>query len=412
LRQEQLPAAFPCNVLGAFYRETTDGDAAVGCRPAMELGRVSYRRYERVPELDSVAGGETQYQVYRSLQQPGRFLVVPARYAITRYPPGGPDAYRARVLLYSDEDPAHALRTPIVFTADLQPELLPHARRELELKLAALAAAPAIEYPTAVECATAYTFHALDSTPVAVTRTPDSFTVSIAATAADWPLLFTRLQTGGVLGEVRFVLGDGTELQSMLTVDLRHITGPWADGAVTSEPADGGVRLTNRIDRPVDVHELLLVRDGSPRRAAVERSIAAGAVETVTLTADGAEIYPVYTAPASPEALQAVPNAIERIHVNVLFTNQIRFANHELSALAVAVRRAGSAEDEQVVVVAETTVAQVDLLLPLTEYVAQPLIQLRIVRTFADGRVETKEWFDWNLNTMGFVVGLTWGFIQ
>jgi hypothetical protein len=412
LRQEQIPAAFPCNVLGAFYRETTDGDAAVGCRPAMELGRVSYRRYERVPELDSVAGGETQYQVYRSLQQPGRFLVLPARYAITRYPPGGPDAYRARVLLYSDEDPAHALRTPIVFTADLQPELLPHARRELELKLAALAATPAIEYPTAVECDTAYTFHALDSTPVAVTRTPDSFTVSIAATAADWPLLFTRLQTGGVLGEVRFMLGDGTELQSMLTVDLRHITGPWADGAVTSEPADGGVRLTNRIDRPVDVHELLLVRDGSPRRAAVERSIAAGAVETVALAADGAEIYPVYTAPASPEALQAVPNAIERIHVNVLFTNQIRFANHELSALAIAVRRAGSAEDEQVVVVAETTVAQVDLLLPLTEYVAQPLIQLRIVRTFADGRVETKEWFDWNLNTMGFVVGLTWSFIQ
>jgi hypothetical protein len=181
---------------------------------------------------------------------------------------------------------------------------------------------------------------------------------------------------------------------------------------VTSEPADGGVRLTNRIDRPVDVHELLLVRDGSPRRAAVERSIAAGAVETVTVATDGAEIYPVYTAPASPEALQAVPNAIERIHVNVLFTNQIRFANHELSALAIAVRRAGSAEDEQVVVVPETTVAQVDLLLPLTEYVAQPLIQLRIVRTFADGRVETKEWFDWNLNTMGFVVGLTWSFIQ
>ena len=43
----------------------------------------------------------------------------------------------ARVLLYSDEDPTHALGTPIVFTADLEPDMLPHTRRELELKLAA-----------------------------------------------------------------------------------------------------------------------------------------------------------------------------------------------------------------------------------------------------------------------------------
>src|SRR5262249_55555708 len=153
---------------------------------------------------------------------------------------------------------------------------------------------------------------------------------------------FTRLQTGGVLGEARFILGDGTELQSELTVDLRAITGPWADGAVTAEPADGGVRLTNHIDRPVGIHELLLVRDGSSNRVPVEQSIAGGVSEIVTVALGGAAVYPAYTMPASAVVLQEVANAIERIHVNVLFTNQIRFENHELVALEVTVRRVGS----------------------------------------------------------------------
>lgn len=414
LRQEQHDAAFPCEALGAFYRETGADDVAVGCRRAMELGQVLYRRYEPIPELDSVVGGEPRYQVYRSLQQPGRFLVLPAKYLITRHSPGTPDAYKPRLLLYSDEDPTRALRTPIIVTADLQPDIPPHARRELELKLALLTQTPVVEYPTAIECETAFTFHAMDSTPVTAFRTPDSFSVSISATAADWPLLFTRLQTGGVLGQVRFILGDGTELASNLTVDLRHITGPWAGGAVTSEKAGGGVRLTNRIDRRVDVHDLLIVSGTSSRVATVERAIAAGATEAVTLDAPvgNADVYAAYTAPSSVEPIEAVPNAIERIHVNVLFTNQILFSNHALTAMTIFARRAGSAVAEPIRVVADTSVAQADFLLPLTEYVARPVIQLRITKAFSDAHTETKEWFDWDLNTMGFVVSLTWDLVQ
>lgn len=415
VRQEQHDAAFPCETLGVFYRETDDdSDVAVGCRRAMELGEVSYRRYERIPELDSVVGGEPSFHVYRSLQQPGRFLVLPARYVITRHSPGTPDAYKPRLLLYSDEDPTRASRTPIILNADLQPDILPHARRELDLKLASRAQAPVIEYPTAIEASTAFVFHAMDSTPVSAFRTPDSFSISISATAAEWPLLFTRLKTGGVLGQVRFILGEGTELSSNLTVDLRHITGPWAGGAVTVETTAAGVRLTNRIDRPVSVHDLLIVSGGSSRRVPVERTISTGGSESVAVEPlpAGAEVHPAYTTPETAEVIEAVPNAIERIHVNVLLTNQIRFSNHALTAMTVFVRRSGVTTSEQIHVLADTTVAQVDLLLPLTEYVARPLIQLRIVKAFSDGRTEIKEWFDWDLNAMGFVVGLTWPLVQ
>ena len=415
LRQEQHDAVFPCNVLGTFYRETSDeADLAVGCRRALELGQVSYRRYERIPELDSVLNGETLFQVYRSLQQPGRFLVLPARYVISRHSPETPDAYKARVLLYSDEDPTRAVRTPIIFRADLQPDIDLHARRELDIKLAQLSGRPVVEYPTAIESETAFVFLAMDSTPVSAVRTPDSFSVSISATAADWPLLFTRLQTGGVVGQVRFILGDGTELSSNLILDLRHITGPWTSGAVTAEKTGDAVRLTNRIDRPASVHDLMIVSDNKSRLVPVERMLSAGNSETVVIEAlpNQAELFPVYTTPPTPEAIEAVPNAIERIHINVLFTNQILFSAHNLTAMDIFARRTGSQTSEQIHVGAETTVVQADFLLPLTEYISEPAIQLRIVKTFSDGHQEIKEWFNWELNTMGFVVSLTWNFVQ
>jgi hypothetical protein len=222
------------------------------------------------------------------------------------------------------------------------------------------------------------------------------------------------LQTGGVLGQVRFMLGDGTELTSNLTVDLRNITGPWSGGAVTAERTGGSVRFTNHIDRAVNVHEALIVSGKTSRRVPVERAIAAGGSETATIDSldDGAEIHPAYTTPLSPEAIEAVPNAIERIHVNVLVTNQILFSNHGLAAMTVLVRRAGTTHFEQILVGPDTTVSQADFLLPLTEYIARPVIQLRIVKAFLDGRTETKEWFDWDLNAMGFVVSLTWALVQ
>jgi hypothetical protein len=80
--------------------------------------------------------------------------------------------------------------------------------------------------------------------------------------------------------------------------------------------------------------------------------------------------------------------------------------------MSVSVRRSGATTAEQIHVLADTTVAQADLLLPLTEYIAKPVIQLRIVKAFADGHTEVKEWFDWDLNAMGFVVGLTWPLVQ
>jgi hypothetical protein len=78
----------------------------------------------------------------------------------------------------------------------------------------------------------------------------------------------------------------------------------------------------------------------------------------------------------------------------------------------VFVRRQGTTTPEQLSILPDTTIAQADFLLPLTEYIARPVVQLRIVKAFADGGTQIKEWFDWDLTQQGFVVSLTWEFVQ
>src|SRR5262249_43820143 len=76
VHQESVDVQLPCKDFGAFYMQSTaDGDVPVGCQDALKLGQIVYKQYAEIASLRT-----DKYQVYRSLQQPGRFLVVPAAY--------------------------------------------------------------------------------------------------------------------------------------------------------------------------------------------------------------------------------------------------------------------------------------------------------------------------------------------
>jgi hypothetical protein len=95
-RRFVLDAFSPCNTLGAFYcQQQDDALAAIGCREAFSLGQVPFKLYEPVSD-PGLAG--LPCQVLRSLSQPGRFVLLPATYLITRFGPGeGERAYRPAI---------------------------------------------------------------------------------------------------------------------------------------------------------------------------------------------------------------------------------------------------------------------------------------------------------------------------
>jgi len=253
VRQESHDAFYSCNTLGAFYRERSDsGTQAIGCRDALQLGQTVYRQYEEM-----VALRHAKYRVYRSLQQPGRFLVLPAQYAITRHVPEQSTAYRPCAILYSLIDASDATNNRVVFEASLQPDVPFSEERALIEVLSSHAASPILEYPTEVMNGANYKW-AIDTTlsePVVI-ELGDSIRVAIDMSLSRGLLLQNMLNHAGIRGRVDFTLGDGTTLPSTLVLDLNNIIGPWRHGPVSLRAIGGSAQLINNIEQSVTVSVL------------------------------------------------------------------------------------------------------------------------------------------------------------
>jgi len=413
-RQESRDVLVPCTTHGHLYREKTPaGMVAVGCRDALLLGQTAFRQYEEMPELEVRRGAQAIARVYRSLQQPGRFLVVPTVYLITRYEPTVADrAYRPAIILYSIADDDAERTRRVVFAATLQPDVPIYARRELEAKLRTLSPAPRVEYPTELGCPVKYTW-AVDARMNVQVETlcyPDSFGVSLTTDDAGALLVRSQLQTAGVEGVAEFRLADGTVLASRLALRLREVIGPWAAGPVEVAVLPAAVRLTNRIEQRIAVSEVM-TRDAG--RAAVDSELTPGQSREVPTTAAPGDAYPVYALPSGDEVrLEEIASFVEDIHTNVIFLDLIDHAQHGLRTFDVAARLRGVPGEQQVPWTGSPRVGEVRFTLPLTTYLGSRVLEFRVTRTATGGEATTGPWREWNLGRDGVVIGLTWELVQ
>jgi hypothetical protein len=413
IREERLEALFSCEQLGAFYLEQGEhGPTAIGCVDSLRLGQATVRQYGEITALAC-----PRYRVFRSLQQPGRFLVVPATYRITRYDASvAGKAYRPAIAVYSHIDVANAANNRVIYHATLQPDIPLHQRRALLSALSAEARDPVIEYPTEVpgEFEYAWTIGASVRVEPRVVKMPDSFQVMLATDLGGALLLRTMLQGGGVFGSARLKLADGTAFDLVLTVDLNQIGGPWnADPVeVTLEP--GRARLTNRTERAIDVSDIAVYRDGNDAEmVAVETRLAPAAVHAVSLAGSASAAFAVYSfPPGSPAVLEEIRSFVEDIHTNVLFIDLVNYANHGLTRLDIEARIKNVAGTQNVNMQGDPARGAVDFLLPLTTYLSNHILQFRVKKIFQAAAPQTTPWLEWDLETNGNVVSLTWQLID
>ncbi len=414
IRQETPDVLMPCASLGHLYREKTpSGMVAVGCRDALMLGQTAFKQFEELSELVVKRAGQVIAQVYRSLQQPGRFLVLPTEYLITRYEPAVADrSYRPAIVLYSVADDDAERTRRVVFAATLQPDVPAYARRELEGKLRTLAPTPLVVWPTELGCPVEYTWELDDRMKVQAEAVcyPDSFGVTLTTDDAGALLVRSQLQGAGVAGAVRFRLTDGTVLTSRLALRLREVIGPWSAGPVEATTLPAGVRLTNRIENRVAVSEVI-TRDAG--RAAVDAEIAPGQSKEIPTTAAPGEAYPVYALPTGDEVqVEEVASFVEDIHTNVIFLDLIDAARHGLRTFDVTARLRGVPGEQQVPWTGSPRVGEVRFTLPLTTYLGSRVMEFRVTRTPTTGEAVAGPWREWDLGRDGVVVGLTWELVQ
>ncbi len=413
-RNVKLDAFVPCSTFGALYVQKGDPakgevDKPIGCRNAWTLGQFQLRLYE---PLDVDLGiPDAPYKIYRSVQVPGRFLVVPKAYTITRYEPSDWRAYRPALFLYSNIDAIHPERTSCILTGTLRPALTPADRRVLLDALRSKAHANAsLEWPTelGVDPEIAWAVPGNGQISPAAARTPEGFQVSLGASLDHILILKSLVETSGVAAGLNFRLEDGSSIQSILDINLARIDGPWEAGAVSAKIDGGGATLTNHTERAADVKEILPYPPGAPPGPVeIERRLAPSETTTSdTLPGSTDEVVVNYALASTGGSLEEIRTFVEDLHTNVVFVSAFDWASAGLEEATIEGRIAGVDGAATAKLNGNTTSAEMQFVLPLTSYLSQPTLQYRATFLAADGNARTGEWRDWRLDLQGNVIEL------
>jgi hypothetical protein len=406
VREEIVEASLACANYGNFYLQRMDGGGmvAIGCQDSLKLGDTSLHAFEEIAALRDPA-----FRIYRSLQQPGRFLVSPAAFRVGRYSASAGDrAFRPMMVLYGvlDNDPT---QSRYALTATLIPDIPASALAKLNERLGAYTPAgstPTIVYPTdpfvAAKISYAWAIpNGLDA-PQAITVL-DAVNVTLSMPLANAALLTAMINRGGVQGGITFTLPDGSAIDAALVVDS-NVVGPAESGPVTATLRGRTATLQNRTQQTMIVADLVTVApSGSTQTSAVNMTLAAGATATASVNA-GAVLAFADGRAASPSTIDELDIFVEDVTVTVTFINQVNFADHQLTALGVQARLKNSSHVETANL-PEGKTADVSFTLPITNYLAQQTLQYALVETRA-GAPPNLAWREWDLNK-GTVIGIT-----
>lgn len=406
IRQQSMDAFFPCAELGAFYREKqAAATVSIGCAEAYRLGQASPLTYQEM-----VALNRPSYRVFRNLRQPGRFLLVPLSFEITRYAPGTPDReYRPALIVYAALDAERPENNRIRFEAMLGPSLSPYEVEDLRRRLMAEAASPVLELPNMLAQRTEFSWNLTSTPPVeAVTSaTPDCLHTALSTDLASALLLKTLIQNTGLTGAARFTLEDGSVVTSALSVHLGRITGPWLSGPITLQPRGATLQLTNRVEGSLAVKDVYLFNGpAEPTRVTVEAALAPGASLDVAApgayTAAHADFVPMADGSPSFEEVRAM---IEEIQCNVVFLDVVNYENHGLTRLDIDARLQGVPGLFRVGM--DSRRGSVNFLLPLTTYLAARIVEFQITKVFAAKPAEVTAWKAWDMEANSNIVTIT-----
>lgn len=403
-RAQAVPAIFPCSDFGAFYREeTADGIVAIGCQDAFRVGQTVYRQYERI---DALSDGDVG--VWRSLQQPGRFLVAPSRWSIARFDGDEPGerAWRPAIFLYSSVDPDDAAKNRCALLASVVPDIDPARLFGLRRSLRDLAADPQLLSLNDIDAVVSFrwTVPALDGLTVNAVRLHDCIQITAECPLATMPMVLKVIETAGLTGAVSFDLPDGTAFHSDLRLDLARIVGPAPDGPVEIKRDENRLTLTNPIEGALDLSEILTDAATIP----IDRRLQPG--ESIDIEVVSAETaLAVRCAPQEgATTLAEIRSFIEDVYTNVAFVNLVNYPVHALAAMSLEARIRDVVGSQQLLLDEAQPVASLEFVLPLTRYLFKPVLEYAVTKAFSDGTTATTDWLEWSLADDGNVVSLTW----
>lgn len=404
-RSGAVPIHVPCSTHGAVYVQlVNDRVQAIGCQDAFQLGVVELRLFDRVA-LDF--GVPAPFTVLRSLQVPGRFLILPSAYTVARFEPGDARAYRPALFLFATVDAAERDRTRCVVAATLEPAVSGYWRDALLAKLESdVHPSPELIWPGDLDTSPTFAWAlgsgGLAAVEVDAVPTPEGVQVALSTGVEGVLLLKSMIESSGVLGSVSFPLADGTTLRSTAVVDLARVAGPFIAGPADVSISQNRAAIHNRIEQAIDLGALA-VRTASGRvTVPVGKRLGPGEQVIVSVPADArrptVDCLPV----GEVGSFEEIRSYVEDIYVTVVLQANLDFTS--IASLSVEACIAGIEGSVRASLSADEPRAELTLLLPLTTYVAQPTLRFAITCSRRDGQPVTGAWRDWRLDALGGVI--------
>lgn len=393
---QAVSAVLDCADHGQLYRQQGPaGWEALGCQEALKLGRTEYRLWQPQP-VTSVTG----VRVFRSLTQPGRYLLIPEQYGVGRHAADDPSRpLRPTLLLTSTIDVDDPANIRCVLAAALEPDLNVGERALLAAELRQRAGRE-VEVVTAwqagIEPTISWAAPRADS--LECVAIDSGFTVVLTTDIPGLLTLRTLLQRGGLVGSARYRLPGGDEAISTLRMDLGRVLGPIA-GPVEVQRQGSELRLRNRLSLRVAVHRVVA---GGQVVATPELLLTGGQEATVVLP--GGALDPVvidHSTEATTENLDESRSYIEDLELAVTFV-----ATGDLAAVAgleVACEFLGSTASPLLLSRTQRQ-GERQFVLPLTSYATDPAVRFTVTAVASDGTRTSAAPVDWPVRTRGVLI--------
>ncbi len=411
VRQIACSAVFPCAELGDSYRERSgETFRTVGCVDALQLGVITPKLYDEVVALRS-----DRMRVWRSLTQPSRFLAVPATYRIARRDEDADAAaFRPAIHISGAVDAAGDVAS-YLFQAVLQPDVSAVGRERLNDALHHLVPVgdtPVVDWPTspAVQAEFSTTWATSTALPVPTcVPTWEGIGATINCALVDALLLNDVVaQPDGLTGVATFRFPDGSSVTSRLALDTRPC-GPWKAGPVAVAISGTTATLTNRIERPVTVLELLArpTANGSAVTVPVARELAPG--EEITVAVPAGTTAAVADAVPDGGALAISESNVfaQDVSVQIVALNQCDLVQRAIDHLTINVRFPGATPAQNIRLDSVTPTATVQVTLPITTYLEPRSFEWQVTITRTDTATDTGPWRAHSLSTEGGLIAIT-----
>ena len=129
--------------------------------------------------------------------------------------------------------------------------------------------------------------------------------------------------------------------------------------------------------------------------------------------ADNDEVYSEYEINDGSQAvLDEIATYVEDIRKNFIFLDLINYPNHGLKKLEIHARLKGVERIHKVTMNGDPPTGNLDIIMPLTKYLEDPVLQFKVTKHFQSANVSTSPWIEWNINSKGVIIQLFWELIQ